>query len=191
MNRLYLDIDNGILPAVSHVRGVGVHSEHPGQSTITASTRITKSVIDAINNSTLYNRNTVILIVPDESGGFYDHVHPPTNVHPIDGVFYGNDNKYVSYLMSIKILVLLTKFVHMYLIGPRIPLMAVGYAVNAPSKEGGYISHNMMEPSSIIKFMEWNWLGGETGQLKGRDQVCSNLGSLFNSSMTGVQVPIF
>ncbi len=48
-----------------------------------------------------------------------------------------------------------------------------------------------MEVASIIKFMEWNWLNGDTGQLNGRDMVCSNIGSLLDSSITKVVVPDF
>jgi len=46
-----------------------------------------------------------------------------------------------------------------------------------------------MEPSSIIAFIEWNWLGGTTGQLQTRDATVNGLGSLFNASRTGVQIP--
>jgi len=66
----------------------------------------------------------------------------------------------------------------------------VGYAVKAPN-HGGYISHTQMEPSSIIKFIEWNFLNGQTGMLNGRDQVASNLGDLFDSNRIGVPVPSF
>ena len=36
----------------------------------------------------------------------------------------------------------------------------------------------VLEHSSIVKFIEWNWLKQVTGQLKGRDTNVANLGSL-------------
>ena len=67
--------------------------------------------------------------------------------------------------------------------GPRIPLLAVGrYA------RKGVVSHVELEHSSIVKFIEWNWLGG-VGQLSGRDAVVHNIGSLLDGSVTRVAVP--
>jgi phospholipase C len=69
--------------------------------------------------------------------------------------------------------------------GDRVPLLAIG-----PFVEPGLISHTTMEHSSIVKFIEWNWLGQQTGQLRTRDTVVNNLGSLLDPSMTGVAVPV-
>jgi hypothetical protein len=46
-----------------------------------------------------------------------------------------------------------------------------------------------MEHSSIVKFIEWNWLGGQVGQLGGRDTVVANIGSLLDPTKTGAAVP--
>jgi phospholipase C len=67
--------------------------------------------------------------------------------------------------------------------GPRVPLLALG-----PFAKKNYVSHAEMEHSSIVRFIEWNWLRG-TGQLKARDAVVSNLGSLLEPRATGVAVP--
>lgn len=67
--------------------------------------------------------------------------------------------------------------------GPRIPLLAVGHFARK-----GMVSHVEMEHSSIVKFIEWNWLGS-TGQLSGRDTVVHNIGSLLDNSLTRVAVP--
>jgi phospholipase C len=58
-----------------------------------------------------------------------------------------------------------------------------------PFARTNYVSHVTMEHSSIVKFIEWNWLGG-TGQLGARDAVVNNLGSLLDPARTGVVVPI-
>jgi phospholipase C len=68
--------------------------------------------------------------------------------------------------------------------GPRIPLLAIG-----PFAKVNHISHVQMEHSSIVKFIEWNWLGQMTGQLAQRDAVVNNIGDLLDPTMTGTTVP--
>ncbi len=62
--------------------------------------------------------------------------------------------------------------------GPRIPLLAVG-----PFARSGAVSHTQLEHSSIVRFIEWNWLDGETGQLQGRDGAVHNLGSMLDPKL--------
>ncbi|CAF1161854.1 unnamed protein product [Rotaria sordida] len=143
------------LPAVSYVKGLGIHSEHPAYGTITAGETISQDVINAIRASNTYRKNTVIFLVADESGGYYDHVSPPPN-STIDNQPYG----------------------------PRMPFVAIGHQIKR-----NYVSHVQMEPSSLIKFIEWNWLNGPPGQLGTRDTVVNNIGDMFDHKKTGVKIP--
>jgi phospholipase C len=68
--------------------------------------------------------------------------------------------------------------------GPRVPTFAVGRFART-----GYVSHVEMEHSSIVKFIEWNWLDRVTGQLGTRDTVVNNIGSLLDPAETGTTVP--
>ena len=68
--------------------------------------------------------------------------------------------------------------------GTRVPMIAIG-----PFAKSNEISHVVMEHSSIVKFIEWNWLGGTTGQLGTRDQEVANIGSLLDPAATGTPVP--
>jgi phospholipase C len=68
--------------------------------------------------------------------------------------------------------------------GTRVPLVAIG-----PFAKKNAVSHVVMEHSSIVKFIEWNWLGGTTGQLMGRDAAVNNLGDLLDAAKTGTAVP--
>jgi phospholipase C len=68
--------------------------------------------------------------------------------------------------------------------GTRVPFLAIG-----PFARKNFVSHVIMEHSSVVKFIEWNFLGGQTGQLKTRDAVVNNLGSLLDPAATGAAVP--
>ncbi|HEY2369389.1 MAG TPA: alkaline phosphatase family protein, partial [Polyangiaceae bacterium] len=68
--------------------------------------------------------------------------------------------------------------------GTRVPFLAVG-----PFVKKNFVSHVVMEHSSLVKFIEWNFLGGQTGQLQTRDAVVNNIGSVLDPATTGVPVP--
>ncbi len=67
--------------------------------------------------------------------------------------------------------------------GTRVPVLAIGrFAAK------GTVSHVVMEHSSIVRFLEWNFLG-TTGQLGARDANVANIGSLLDPAQTGSVVP--
>jgi phospholipase C len=152
--QLQEDLRNKTLPEVSFIKPLGNRTGHPANGDISSELNFVKDTVDMILESE-YRDDTLILYVPDESGGFYDHVTPPkTNI--VDNVPYG----------------------------PRIPFIAIGKFAKK-----NYISHTIMEHSSIIKFIEWNWLNGETGQLNTRDRNVNGIGDLIDPETAGTIVP--
>ena len=138
------------------MRGLGYHSEHPGEyTTISDGDAFVQDVIDDLIASSAYGPDTLVLVAWDEGGGFFDHVAPPASA-PIGKPY-----------------------------GTRVPLIASGPFVRA-----GSISHVQMEHSSIVKFIEWNWLGDADRPARRAATACvANLGSLLDPSTTGVAVP--
>jgi phospholipase C len=148
-------LDSGGLPAVSFVKGLGYKSEHPGfANKLSAGVSFATGVINHIEQSR-YASSTLVVLVYDEGGGYFDHVAPPAP-SSADGKPYGT----------------------------RVPLLVTG-----PFAKKNFVSHTTMEHSSIVKFIEWNWLGGTTGQLHGRDAVVASLGSVINTASAGGNVP--
>ena len=70
------DLRNGRLPAVAFVKPLGPDNEHPGYASLLAGQRHVAELVQAIQQSPVWNR-TVIIIAYDENGGFWDHVAPP------------------------------------------------------------------------------------------------------------------
>ncbi|MDB5105646.1 MAG: Phosphoesterase- protein [Fibrobacteres bacterium] len=153
-SRFASDVAAGELPPVAYIKPLGIRTEHGG-TLISAGVAFVKGVVDAVQASSRYKDNTLILLTYDESGGYYDHVAPPP-VSAVDGIPYG----------------------------PRHPFLAIG-----PFAAANTVSHVRLEHASIIRFIEWNWLGGATGQLRTRDAVVNNIGSLLDSAKTGTKVP--
>ncbi len=158
---LQTDISSSRLPNFSYVKARLFHNEHPNYSTIADGIQFVQSTVQLIEQSP-YASSTLILLTWDEGGGFFDHVSPPAPVPTTaDRDDSGNAVPY----------------------GTRVPMLAIG-----PFARKGSISHEQMEHSSIVKFLEYNFLG-PVGQLHGRDAVVNNMGSLLDPSKTGVAIP--
>jgi phospholipase C len=105
-----------------------------------------------------YAASTLVLLTWDEGGGFFDHVPPPPGIDSDD------QGQPVAY-------------------GTRVPLLAIG-----PFVRKGAVSHVQMEHSSIVRFLEYNFVG-PVGQLGHNDAKVSNIGSLLDPTTTGIVVP--
>ena len=106
------DLDNSELPQVVFVRGLGYHSEHPGEgTTISAGVTFVKQTVDLIEKS-VYAKDTLVLVTWDEGGGYFDHIAPPGM--GADGKPYGT----------------------------RIPLLALGPVAKANSISHAQLEHS-------------------------------------------------
>ncbi|MEA2697268.1 MAG: hypothetical protein QOI66_1539, partial [Myxococcales bacterium] len=156
------DVDLQQLPAISIVIAGPAQSEKPGAGPAQAGIHFVEAVTEKIAGSARYSPTTLVLVTHLTSGGFFDHVAPPP---PVSVTLDTREGQEVAY-------------------GPRVPLLALGRFARA-----GHVSHAPLELSSLTKFLEWNWLGGETGQLGHRDTTVANIGSLLDGAATRVPVP--
>ena len=146
------DLGAGTLPSFAYIKPRTYTNEHPKWSTISRGVTFVQNVVSAIESSA-YAQNTLILLTWDEGGGFYDHVSPPAAL----GTQYDKDDSGapVPY-------------------GTRVPLIAIG-----PYAQSGAISHATLEHSSIVRFLEENFLGARyAGALGHRDAAVADLRSL-------------
>jgi hypothetical protein len=156
------DVELEQLPAISIVVAGDAQSERPGAGPAAAGIQFVASVADAIAASPRYQPRTLVLVTYLTSGGFFDHVPPPA---PPSVALDTRRGEPVAY-------------------GPRVPLLALGRFARV-----NHVSHETLELSSVTKFLEWNWLAGETGQLGHRDVGVANIGSLLDAALTGTPVP--
>jgi phospholipase C len=105
-----------------------------------------------------YASSTLVLLTWDEGGGFFDHIAPPASIDTDDA------SKPVPY-------------------GTRVPMIAIGTFAKK-----GAVSHVTMEHSSVVRFLEYNFVG-PVGQLGHNDAKVANIGSLLDPASTGVHVP--
>lgn len=148
------------LPQLSLVLAGPDRNEAPNTvGSLAKGTAFVADAAHAILRSPRHAADTVVIVAHLTSGGFFDHVRPPSR-------------------LSLEIEPVSVPY------GPRVPFIALGRFVRP-----NHVSHTPLEHGSLTTFIEWNWLGGRTGQLGGRDRVVNNLGSLFDPRSTGVSVP--
>ena len=117
-----------------------------------------KAVYEAIRNSPLWN-NSLLVIVYDEHGGFYDHVEPGVAIPPGDG--------------NINQLKALNGF-DFAMYGVRVPAVIV-----SPRIKAGTVDHTIYDHTSILATLE-RMLGVK--HLTDRDEAAADLRHLFEHS---------
>lgn len=82
LSQYYTDLTSGTLPAVSYVVSTSA-TEHPPDDP-TSGQVLARTVVNALSESTAWS-SSALLLYYDTSGGWYDHVPPPT----MDGAVLG------------------------------------------------------------------------------------------------------
>jgi phospholipase C len=78
---IFSDISNGTLAQVSWVMPSGDNSDHPGPQSGDKGPDWVASIVNAIGQSQYWN-SSAIIVMWDDWGGWYDHVHPPQYADP-------------------------------------------------------------------------------------------------------------
>ena len=105
-----------------------------------------------------------VIIAADDSDGWYDHVMPPIVIQsntPLDfrcGSRTDEPGARCGY-------------------GPRLPLLVI-----SPWARENYVSHTLTDQTSILRFIEDNWLGGQRVSTNSLDAIAGSLVDLFDFS---------
>lgn len=126
------DIKNGKLPGMSWVIPDAQNSDHPGYSQKDTGPAWVASVVNAIGQSSYWN-STVVIVVWDDWGGFYDPVAPPS-LDNQGGIGFR---------------------VPMLVVSPYVKI--------GNGSQGGYISNTVYQFGSILRFVEDRWSLGRLG----------------------------
>lgn len=159
-------VANGQMPAVSYLKAKAINDGHPGNSDPLDEQSF---VVETINRlqSTPEWKSTAVVIMYDDSDGWYDHVMDPVvnqssaaddnltgpgscGVTPVDGA------------------------VGRCGYGPRQPLIIV-----SPYAKQNYIDHRITDQSSILRFIEDNWRLGRLGN-GSTDEKAGSIMSMFD-----------
>ena len=144
------------LPAVSYVKAPAYEDGHPGYSDPTDEQTFLVNTINSIEKSK-YWPSTAIVITYDDSDGWYDHQAPVI----VDGSNAGINTGTTppsAYDTSLCTEVAVTVGTANGRCGysQRLPMVVI-----SPYTRENYVSSNLTDTASVVKFIEDNWLGGE------------------------------
>jgi phospholipase C len=176
-------LNAGHMPAVTYLKATAYQDGHAGYSDPLDEQNFVVRTLNAIQKSRFWS-STAVIITYDDSDGFYDHQMPPivnpsfsvadklngpstcnlglqqgqsTRATPLNGAFGYPAQGRCGY-------------------GTRMPLIVV-----SPFAKKNFIGHTLIDQTSILRFIEDNWLFGERVQPNGSfDTIAGSLNNLFD-----------
>jgi phospholipase C len=144
------------LPAVSYVKAPAYQDGHPGYSDPTDEQTFLVNTINSIEKSK-YWPSTAIVVTYDDSDGWYDHQAPT--------IIEGSNASYttpttgtvqIDTAMCTEVAVTVGTAQGRCGYSQRLPMIVI-----SPYTRENYVSDNLTDTSSVVKFIEDNWLHGE------------------------------
>jgi phospholipase C len=136
------DVASGKLPQVSWIVAPEAYTEHPNWPANYGAWYVSQ-ILDALTANPEVWSKTVVFLTYDENDGFFDHMVPPTppesraqglsTVDTTNEIFEGNE-RYAS---------------GPYGLGVRVPMIVI-----SPWSKGGWVSSEVFDHTSLIRFIE-------------------------------------
>jgi phospholipase C len=136
------------LPAVSYLKPPKYENAHPGNSDPLLEQQFVVNTVNAIEQSK-YWASTAIIITYDDSDGWYDHAIPPV----ING---SNDTTVGDTKVCSTVPTTVGTAEDRCGYGDRLPFIVI-----SPWTRANYVSSTLIDTTSVVKFIEDNWLRGE------------------------------
>jgi phospholipase C len=168
-----LDVALGTLPQVSWILAPLLKSEHPPAPEVYGEVVAADVLRTLVSNPSVWSK-TALFITHDENGGFFDHVPPPTAPAGTAGEYLTvsplpSDAGGVAGPIGL---------------GFRVPLLVV-----SPFARGGFVSHDVFDHTSLLRFLETRF-GAEVPNLSSwRRSLTGDLTSAFNFATVNRSVP--
>jgi phospholipase C len=146
LSLFYKTLAAGNLPAVSFLKAAAFQDGHAGYSNPIDEQTFLVNTINQVEQSK-YWKSTAIIITYDDSDGWYDH-----QVMPI----VNGSNTSADEAICSSVPTTLDNWTTRCGYGQRLPMLVI-----SPWTRTNYVSHNRTDTTSIVKFIEDNWLGGQ------------------------------
>jgi phospholipase C len=175
INDFYAAVQAGNMPAVSFLKAPGYQDAHAGYSDPLDEQAFVVSIINFLQHTSEWN-STAVIINYDDSDGWYDHqlgpiVNQSTSASDMltgngqcgtgtDTSLAGPDAQHAQGRCGY---------------GPRLPMLVI-----SPYARKNYVDHTVTDQTSIIRFIEDNWLGGQRIGNGSFDSLAGSLDTMFN-----------
>ena len=171
------DVASGNLPQVSWLVGSILTSDHPPSPSVFGE-NIISLVVSALAANPAQWAKTLLIVTYDENGGFFDHVAPITAPVGTPGEF-----------VTAPAVPDPTQVGNPAVLGPiglgfRVPMLVI-----SPFSRGGFVSSDLFDHTSILRFLEARF-GAEVPNLSAwRRATVGDLTSAFNFAAPDFSVP--
>jgi phospholipase C len=148
LSDFFTTLKNGNMPSVSYLKATTAQSGHPGESDPLDEQQWLVNTVNQIEQSRYWS-STAIVITYDDSDGWYDHVAPR--------LLNGSDNSTIDTAMCEQTPVRVGSGSGRCGYSQRLPMIVI-----SPYTRDNYVSNNLTNTTSVVKFIEQNWLHGQT-----------------------------
>jgi phospholipase C len=161
-------VESGNLPSVSFLKAPYYQTGHTKASDPIDEQSFLVNTINRLQKLPQWN-STAIIIAYDDTGGWYDHVMPPI-------VSQSNDPAYDALLGREGLCGHTPSGTYQDRCGygGRLPMLII-----SPWTKENYVDHQIMDQTSILRFIEDNWQLGSIGD-QSFDEKASSISSMFN-----------
>jgi phospholipase C len=173
-NDFYAAVNAGNMPAVSFLKAPGYQDAHAGYSDPLDEQAFVVQVINFLMQRPEWS-STAVIINYDDSDGWYDHQFSPilnqstSAADMLTGI--GQCGNGATALAGPEVLHAQGRCGY----GPRLPLQVI-----SPWAKQNYVDHTLTDQTSIIRFIEDNWLGGQRIGNGSFDAISGPLNNMFD-----------
>jgi phospholipase C len=177
LNDFFAAVTNGNQPAVSFLKAQGYQDGHAGYSDPIDEQTFLVNTINFLEQGPNWN-STAVVIMYDDSDGWYDHVMGPivnTSTGPADGLTGPNACGTAALSLPGVNTTANPHALGRCGYGPRLPLLVI-----SPWAKQNFVDHTVTDQTSVIHFVEDNWLGGQRIGQGSFDAIASSITQMFN-----------
>jgi phospholipase C len=167
-------LSSGVLPTVSFLKAQAYQDAHAGYSDPLDEQAFVVKVVNALEQSPFWG-NTAVIIAYDDSDGWYDHQYQA----PVNGSFTVDDALNGTHACGVSGTTPVLEGENGVAnaqgrcgYGPRLPLVVI-----SPWAKANYIDNTLTDQSSVLRFIEDTYLGGER---IGNGSFDAQAGTLYN-----------
>ncbi|MGC2528023.1 MAG: alkaline phosphatase family protein [Candidatus Acidiferrum sp.] len=171
-------VSAGNFPAVSYLKAPGYQDGHAGYSDPIDEQNFIVTVINFLEKTREW-QNTAVIIAYDDSDGWYDHVTSPIVNQSATASDQNGAGAYMCGSVASATTLALPGVSAAHAqgrcgYGPRQPFLVI-----SPYAKRNFVDHTITDQSSVVRFIEDNWLGGEriTGSF---DAVAGSITNMFD-----------
>jgi phospholipase C len=173
-------VSAGNFPTVSFLKAISIEDAHPGNSDPLDEQQFVVRVANFLQAQPEW-ANTALIVLYDDSDGWYDHQlgqivnGSKTSADALTGP--GSCGNGLNALPGLSPATTHAQGRCGY--GPRQPLLVI-----SPWAQHNYVDHSVTDQTSVLRFIEDNWLGGERVGQGSFDGIANSITSLFDFKQT-------